>query len=144
MIILLQLALCSTLPLSASKHQSSISTPHSHSLHTHTHAHTTLKKKKKKNSGTFWYHSHYDVQYADGARGALIVNAPPSLSQLEDAADSLRNKVAPPGSPAPPLPPPPPTPENAPKFVAPLKYEADVPVLLFDNYHQPYSELQAW
>ena len=113
------------------------SPPHTHNPPTpptHTTPHIQLH-----NAGTFWYHSHYDVQYADGARGAFIVKAPPSLSQLEAAADRL--KLVPPPPPSSPLPTPP---GNAPKFVPPLAYEADVPVLLFDNYHTPYTELQAW
>jgi iron transport multicopper oxidase len=26
--------------------------------------------------GTFWYHSHYEAQYCDGLRGALIIDDP--------------------------------------------------------------------
>jgi iron transport multicopper oxidase len=26
--------------------------------------------------GDYWYHSHYDAQYCDGLRGALIVDDP--------------------------------------------------------------------
>jgi len=26
--------------------------------------------------GTFWYHSHYQAQYCDGLRGALIIEDP--------------------------------------------------------------------
>ena len=26
--------------------------------------------------GTFWYHSHYDIQYCDGLRGPLIIYDP--------------------------------------------------------------------
>lgn len=39
--------------------------------------------------------------------------------------------------------PPPPGTEGGP-FVAPLEYEAEPVVLLFDNYHTPYTDLQAW
>lgn len=26
--------------------------------------------------GTFWYHSHFQAQYCDGLRGALIIDDP--------------------------------------------------------------------
>ena len=78
--------------------------------------------------GTLWYHSHYEEQYADGARGALIVKAPPSLSQVQDFVEQNKEQLS----------------GEKQRFIAPLEYEVDTPVLLFDNYHKEYTELQAW
>ncbi|KAF7783306.1 CAZyme family AA1 [Agaricus bisporus var. burnettii] len=39
-------------------------------------------------AGTFWYHSHFDVQYCDGVRGALIVYDPHDpLKHMYDVDD---------------------------------------------------------
>lgn len=94
---------------------------------------TFVSSFQANNPGIMWWHSHYEVQYADGARGALIVKAPPSLAQVQDYVDAEFKKPKPP----------PPGAEHGP-FIPPLEYEATPVVMLFDNYHQPYTELQAW
>jgi FtsP/CotA-like multicopper oxidase with cupredoxin domain len=65
------------------------------------------------------------------------VKAPPSLAQVEEAARAAKGEAT--G-----LPPPPPPPGGPPRpaFKEPLAYEVDAPVLLFDNYHAPYNQLE--
>ncbi|KAF7783314.1 CAZyme family AA1 [Agaricus bisporus var. burnettii] len=42
----------------------------------------------KGQSGTYWYHSHFDVQYCDGVRGALIIYDPNDpLKSMYDVDD---------------------------------------------------------
>ncbi|KAF9443529.1 multicopper oxidase [Macrolepiota fuliginosa MF-IS2] len=43
-------------------------------------------------SGTYWYHSHFGVQYCDGVRGALIVNDP--SDPLKSLYDGEYHEVA--------------------------------------------------
>ena len=39
-------------------------------------------------AGTFWYHSHYGVQYCDGLRGPFVVYDPNDpLAQMYDIDD---------------------------------------------------------
>ncbi|KAG6860895.1 hypothetical protein C0995_006334 [Termitomyces sp. Mi166 len=46
-------------------------------------------------AGTFWYHSHYSVQYCDGLRGAFIVYDPEDPNQdLYDVDDGQYHQLA--------------------------------------------------
>lgn len=44
-------------------------------------------------TGTYWYHSHFEVQYCDGLRGPLVIYDPNDpLQYLYDIDDGYFNK----------------------------------------------------
>ncbi|KAG1732064.1 laccase [Suillus lakei] len=45
-------------------------------------------------AGTYWYHSHYSVQYCDGLRGPLVIYDPHDpLAHMYDVDDALRSSM---------------------------------------------------
>lgn len=44
-------------------------------------------------SGTFWYHSHYNLQYCDGLRGPIVIYDPQDpysfMYDVDDSASEL-------------------------------------------------------